>query len=63
MFFGRLSAGRWCQPAPSRTTTAWTPSGRVLAKASKNRRVARVETSGSTRVKSSPVSGRTALKM
>jgi hypothetical protein len=34
-----------------------------LAKASKNRRVARVETSGSTRVKSSPVSGRTALKM
>jgi hypothetical protein len=34
-----------------------------LAKASKNRRVARVKTSGSTRVKSSPVSGRTALEM
>ena len=63
MLLGMSACRSWCQPAPSSTTTAWTSSSRVSAKALKNSLVARVETSGRTRVKSSPVAGLTALKM
>ncbi|MEQ9151965.1 MAG: hypothetical protein RLO06_10835 [Parvibaculum sp.] len=63
MLLGMSAWRSWCHPAPSRTTRAWISSARVSAKASKNSLVARVETSGRTSVKSSPVAGLTALKM
>ncbi len=52
-----------CQPAPSRTMAAWTSSGRIAAKRARNRSMTLALTLGSTRVKSSPVAGQTAVKM
>lgn len=42
---------------------AWTSSGRIAAKRARNRSMTLALTVGSTRVKSSPVAGHTAVKM
>src|SRR3954471_6444301 len=56
---GRLSgtvSARWsCQPAPSSTSTAWASVGSAAANCARNRSITAVLTTGSTRVKSSPV--------
>jgi hypothetical protein len=60
---GTVSARAPCQPAPSRTSTAWTFSGRLAANSARNRLMVVVVACGKTRATSTPVAGSTAAKM